>query len=124
MNIKSEILEAVKIKDFNCYIIRMDYIGDRPQYMPRRSWINGYVEIPKNHSLYKIMYYDDKFPNLKVHGGVTFSGKLKIDDESLELTTETDNWFIGFDTNHFTDNILIHDENYVLNQIKQLVEQI
>ena len=57
------------------------------------GWGNGYVVIPKGHPLFKMEYDEiDEEVNIRIHGGLTFSGPMKGHD-----------WVIGFDTAHLGD---------------------
>ena len=86
----------------------------------------GYVEIPKNHPLFKIYYIDKDFPDFDVHGGITYSGLNK-----------QNRWLIGFDCAHsgdyrpkLTNSIFIDDSSvyrnyeYVKIEVEYLVNQV
>lgn len=76
------------------------------------GWGNGYVGIPKWHPFYKKDYSElNKYIN--IHGGLTFSDFNE--DKSL--------WVIGFDTNHYNDNMYNFPYDFVLNETKYLREQ-
>lgn len=92
------------------------------------GWGNGYVAVPPEHPLWGKTYFDDDFPDLCVHGGVTFTepcvygeetaaSKIKIlsryvgrrclqlqQGEHLDGDIPDDWWLIGFDTDHWGDN--------------------
>lgn len=93
-----------------CYICRHSEIGH----------LNGYVIIPKDNVLYGANLFDN--PDIKVHGGVTFSGIMPINDFILEWHANTitmqeviygpniNEYCIGFDCAHYND--LIPDDPY------------
>lgn len=54
-----------------------------------------YVEIPKNHYLYKKHYGQDEIDNINCHGGITFSNKRNFGFG--------DKYYIGWDYNHYGD---------------------
>jgi hypothetical protein len=61
----------------------------------------GYVAIPSSHPLHKFYNEESNYPDLHVHGGVTFFDEPRFE----ELTNGhkcTDKW-IGFDAAHYND---------------------
>lgn len=56
----------------------------------------GYVGVRKNHVLYGKDYTDDGFPDIAVHGGITFS-------EGNVHEVDDGRWWIGWDYNHYGD---------------------
>lgn len=62
---------------------------------------NGYVGVSKGNTFYGKHYSKDEelFRNIRVHGGVTYSGKGFDKDFKKEY------WYIGFDTAHFGDEV-------------------
>lgn len=90
----------------------------------------GYVEIPKGHPYYRQGYdangdwitasEDDnhrhqiKFPSIRVHGGVTFSGEL--DEDGV--------YYWGFDCGHWGDTLAKCDERFVKQQIYDMAKQV
>ena len=91
--------------------------------------INGFVKIPEGHKLHGIDCDDDTFPNLNVHGGITFSLNYNL------KTKEKDEWWIGFDTSHNGDYMpyythfdgeeyrdMQYVEQEIINLINQLIE--
>ena len=106
----------------------------------------GYVGIMRDHSLYGVDYNDDKFNNIDVHGGLTFSDKCNQHDcESKGICHvvedgEDDNvWWLGFDCAHCKDycpyqifkydkiipeNYMYRNIHYVKNEIKNLARQL
>ncbi len=89
------------------------------------NWYCGYVKIPKNNNLYKLLYWRN-MPYLGlenetiesyfyVHGGITFAGRIP------ELNN---NWFLGFDCAHAGDNPMIQDADYTERECKELIDQI
>jgi hypothetical protein len=68
--------------------------------------INGYVAVNENSAYFKLPHYnnDNKVSdaqeiinNIKVHGGLTYSGNMNMADNS------TLKWCFGFDTAHWGD---------------------
>jgi hypothetical protein len=82
------------------------------------GWGNGYVVIPSTHPLFKENVDYDSFDELNVHGGVTYYNYIKNSDGVCEGLK------IGFDTSHYGDNSSNCSEQYVINEIKSLVEQL
>lgn len=73
------------------------------------EWYCGYVELPKGHVLYdKETEFDDVIQDIDVHGGVTF-----MKDH-----------VIGFDCNHYDDNIIVCNKEYVINEIHKMIDQL
>lgn len=108
---------VVKQEERDGYILTMILIDmDLPKKIKdmnpsmNQKWLNGYLTLPSGHVL-EGKRYDDT--NISVHGGITFSDKM----EGL------DGWTIGFDTNHFHDNIEICNEDYVWREIESMYEQ-
>lgn len=73
-------------------------------------WFNGYVILPKGHK-YRDVECDD-IP-IDCHGGLTFSGHGRYRT-----------WVIGFDCNHFGDNYLVQDADYVESECKSIIDQL
>ena len=74
-----------KSSGYRCVVLALD-LGHRC----------GYVEIPKKHPLYRKYYCHVN--NIKVHGGLTFSGQnYKVFNSR--------GWFLGFDCAHFRDGL-------------------
>ncbi len=59
---------------------------------PEVKILCGYVTIPSGHPLHGRSYTEDGYPNLEVHGGITYSG-----------FNEDKHWEIGFDCGHWQD---------------------
>lgn len=72
-------------------------------------WWCGYVEIPKDHKVDGVEYDDI---NIDCHGGLTYSRH------------EGDKWVIGFDCNHFDDNPIEQDEDYVKMECQKIIDQL
>lgn len=110
---------------------------------------NGYVAIPPTNK-YHGLSYSELYDIINVHGGLTYSepvinGKKTFTAE-IEYLPEyvgkrnyiltnakfiTDNteikddwWIFGFDTFHYGDNPTDHDENFVINETKNLMNQL
>ena len=72
------------------------------------GWGNGYVLIPKGHSLHVVDYNNihDLMSELYVNGGLTFSSLVteEWDKEKWNLeSTDIGAWCVGFDTCHYGD---------------------
>lgn len=83
--------------------------------MMAHGWGNGYVLIPKGHSLHGV-HYDDI--NVDVHGGLTFAAL--VEEETLshwpELSkNDVGKWMVGFDTAHYQDT----QENWPKEKVQQ-----
>lgn len=85
---------------YSCFIYRH----------PRKGHLCGYVDVPRNHPLYGIDHANEIFDmitgDIKVHGGVSFTGRLTNHYGNKELPDYLDDehdWLIGFDCNHAED---------------------
>lgn len=130
-----EFIEIGKYKNHRFAIIKIGY--DIPSI---NSHLNGYVEIlPSDKRYYKKSYltklcnqHNNEYCNhtpeaeLKVHGGITFSGNFKK-DKSVPSSLQNNFWY-GFDTAHASDdpNFGGHRKNkeYVENECKFLIDNI
>ena len=69
---------------------------------------NGYVAVPPEHPLYGKGDSAEEVEALDVHGGVTYTGKIKHLPYPSELLDHKeiprDWWVFGFDTCHYGDN--------------------
>jgi hypothetical protein len=78
----------LKINGFDCLIRKTKYnVNDNSSH-----WYCGYVIIPEENILCGHDYTDKEFPELDVHGGITYA------------RFEDDDWVIGFDCNHCQDS--------------------
>ena len=108
------------------------------------GWGNGYVAVPPEHPLHGVIYYDVRFPNIIVHGGVTFtepcvygertaaSGRKIAQSsvgkrcwqlqhgEPLDGEIPDDWWLIGFDTYHHDDNANNWPRERVIDEVTEL----
>ena len=75
-----------------------------------RGWGNEYVKLPKWHPYYEKNY--EEIP-INCYGGLTYSGL--DDDENY--------WVIGFDTNHYNDDIIIWSVDYVIKETHDIMLQ-
>lgn len=120
---------------YNCYtLIIENHLKRLPGYHLDFGWGQGYVLVPKDHPFYE-KHYDDI--DVYVHGGLTFSDKLDannflrwVDGQEIDGDITRDNfqnfdgyWIIGFDTNHFGDNLMMCSKNYVLREAESLLDQ-
>jgi len=88
----------------------------------------GYVGLPEEHQLHNKGYDEEGFPDLDIHGGITFADSFG----------EGNLWFLGFDCAHMGDQTMLggllpkkmrthetyKDMEYVTKQLKQLVDQL
>lgn len=99
-------------KNYEIYVLEIntelplfwDLTGNSPYY-------NGYIVIPKNSKFYGKNY---NFINskVKIHGGFTFTNF--VDDK----------YVVGFDTAHHFDDESTQNVEFVINELKQAVDQI
>jgi len=93
----------------------------------------GYVDLPDEHPVNDFEDYEDFWDaDIEVHGGITYSEDYLMDSENNK---RPGNW-IGFDCAHAGDlipayddmpagiNDTFRDEDYVRNELKNLVEQL
>ena len=98
-----------------------------PSFDPAlRGRYNGYVILGKNHPFDGAR---DIIGNYDVHGGITFTNKLKDFniDPYPELWAYADNWVVGFDTAHAGDNVNNWDLDKTVNEtikLSQLMNKI
>ena len=79
------------------------------------NWHCGYVEVKKEHPYFDVDY--ENLDNIECHGGLTYSGylfKKKLNDN---------NYYIGFDTNHF-DSFEANNLNSCIKECKNIIEQL
>jgi hypothetical protein len=74
------------------------------------GWGNGYVGLPSWHPYYGLS--KEEIP-VNIHGGLTYA----------QLDDETNLWIIGFDTNHFGDNMTHYDFKWVKKETEYLMNQ-
>lgn len=75
------------------------------------TWYNGYIVIP-NDCKYHDMDYDDINYEIDIHEGFTFSNFIENE------------YVIGFDTNHASDDERTQNVDFVLKELKNAVDQI
>ncbi len=76
-------------------------------------WYCGYVVIPEYSPLYGVDYQDLE-DDIRVHGGLTFSGRIE----------GVDGYLLGFDCNHACDGPHIQDVIYTRGECESLIDQI
>lgn len=97
--------KRTNLPDYKGYKNFMIYHDDGIMF----EWYCGYAELPEGHVLYgKDTVFDDTIQDIDVHGGVTF-----VKDH-----------VIGFDCNHFDDNIIVCNKDYVINEIHKMIDQL
>lgn len=75
------------------------------------AYFNGYIVIPKDSKFYE-KHFNDINEEIQIHGGFTFSDF--VDDK----------YKIGFDTAHFFDNETTQNVDFVLEELRNAVDQI
>lgn len=90
------------------------------------GWGNGYVLIPKEHSLYGKSTEELHKLGIIVHGGITFNAAItKNMIVNLELNEEDlEKWCVGFDTNHFDDDLTYWSKERVYEEAENLKNQL
>lgn len=85
-----------------------------------QDWWCGYVFVPDNHPL-KGIRYDEIWKNttddIECHGGLTYS-EYGLPQEASPT------WVIGFDCNHYDDNPIDKDEDYVRHECRNIIRQL
>lgn len=107
-------VETVKIyKGYKIYVVKITYEVPLFWYdmTDNRTYYNGYIVLPKNSKFYG-KEYDFINEEIEVHGGFTFSGF--VDNE----------YTIGFDTAHYFDNENTQNIDFVLEELRNAVDQI
>lgn len=98
------------------------------------GWGCGYVLLPFDHPFYGIDY---DHIDINVHGGLTFGCKFAVEnflewikdreicgDVTLDNFEKLNNyWIIGFDTNHYGDNLFQCSKDYVIFETNNMLEQ-
>ena len=74
-------------------------------------YYNGYIVIPKESKFYG-RNYNFISSEVKIHGGFTFADYVG------------DNYVIGFDTAHYFDDRTTQNVEFVINELRQAVDQI
>jgi len=133
-----------KIKLFNHYLNIMREEGNEDHWIYKGKYVCrlhrspyggswcGYVGVPLGHPIYEIdyNYIEDMYPDLNVHGGLTYS--------DFRHEWAKDNiWFVGFDTAHAFDINLMNlsfmymykdmtykDKIWVTNETNALAKQL
>lgn len=111
--------EIVLQREYRGYELIVRKISYEPREIPtslyprNNHWYCGYVVIPEYSPLYGVDY-DDLEDNIRVHGGLTYSGRID----------GIDGYLIGFDCNHAWDDPHIQDEIYTRGECESLIDQI
>lgn len=103
-------IKEFNYKGFDCFINRVGFY--KSQSVREAIDISGYVILPADHPL-NGEHYDDLNDIIDVHQGLTFSDN-----------GENNTWVIGFDCNHYGDGDKENTEEFVLSEIKRVVDQI
>jgi len=111
---KERYVKEYETKSYKGYDYKVKEIGFLidvvEKYQMNQYWFCGYVQIPKEHEFYN-KDYDDI--GIDCHGGLTYS--------SMENNNE---YWIGFDCNHYQDDPLINDYNYVEKECKKIIDSL
>lgn len=116
-------IKEFNYKGFDCFINRVGFyksqsvreainITGLDDFGMRNWWLCGYVILPADHPL-NGEHYDDINDVIDVHQGLTFSDN-----------GDNNTWVIGFDCNHYGDGDKENTEEFVLSEIKRVVDQI
>lgn len=108
-------------------IIENNWLDDSlfPSLKLPRGWGNGYVVVPKNHFAHGMRMFtiEDLFPDLSVHGGITYAGSaLNFLSKAPDLNIE--DWVFGFDTCHYGDSIESWPQEAVQKETDYLLVQL
>lgn len=125
------VFHAFTHSELACRILRPDWTGDTFDQIGKSknlqfNWC-GYVSIPATHKLYEIDHWDIEIA-IEVHGGLTYSRS------DLYFQPEKNVWWFGFDCGHMhdisrlegshADDAVYRDKNYVIQECKNLAEQL
>jgi len=86
------------------------------------GWGNGYVGVPSDHPWYG-KYYDSL--DVTIHGGLTYSDNFPPAQPEHASTEgmEKGYWWVGFDTMHYMDNLILCPRAYVEYETDSLYQQ-
>ena len=107
-------IETVKIyKGYKIYVLKITYEVPLFWYdmTDNRTYYNGYIVLPENSKFYG-KHYDFINKEIEIHGGFTFADFVENE------------YKIGFDTAHYFDNETTQNVDFVLNKLKNAVDQI
>lgn len=107
--VKSEIYKNYEIEVIK--IINNTFLFGLLNTNDNNAYFNGYIVLPKTSKFYE-KHFDDINEKIEIHGGFTFSDF--VDDK----------YKIGFDTIHYFDNENTQNVDFVLNELKNAVDQI
>lgn len=113
---QSEIVLQERYRGYELIVRKISYeTREMPAslYLRNDYWYCGYVVIPEYSPLYGVDY-DDLEGNIRVHGGLTYSGRID----------GVDGYLIGFDCNHAWDDPHVQDEIYTRGECESLIDQI
>ena len=82
-------------------------------------WHCGYVETSNRFEKYQGDYMNKVFGPIRVHGGLTWGGKLSEFGDNIPSV-----YGIGFDCNHINDSPYVQDVNYVRKECLSLIDQL
>ena len=109
---ESKIIKKENYKDYEIYILEIN--AELPvlwDLTRNTTYYNGYIVIPKSSKFYG-RGYNFISSEVKIHGGFTFADYV------------ANNYVIGFDTAHHFDDRSTQNVNFVMNELKQAVDQI
>lgn len=109
-----EVAPGLKTGLYRGYQIYIRHVRDFPTPRFPSGCYCGYVALPFTHPFYGEDYND--LDDIKVHGGLTFSGYLHH--------VAVDEYLLGFDCGHGGDDIKVQNEDYTLAECKKLVDQL
>ena len=93
------------------------------------GWGNGYVAIPKSHPIFNKLPKDYNEIDVDIHGGLTFGEEATFIDGEItpiigNVIIDKPYFVIGFDTVHFGDNMYKWTKEKVIEETKNLYDQI
>lgn len=107
-----------------------DYLNDLGY---EAGFANGYVAIPPEHPLYRLHYFFEPLCDIRVHGGLTYSGFMA---DCVDFTVSNDlqkvhfihkpavplddYWVVGFDTVHAGDSLNTWPKERVIAETENL----
>ncbi len=92
------------------------------KFLPH-GWGNGYLYLPKGHPWYGIDYdsFDYNSITTNIPWGFTYATEETIHYPGQLCWEDMDTyWVLGFDTMHYGNNIIDHDETWIDNTLASL----
>lgn len=109
---ESKIIKKEIYKDYEIYVLEIN--AELPvlwDLTRNTTYYNGYIVIPKDSKFYG-RGYNFISSKVNIHGGFTFADFV------------ANNYVIGFDTAHYFDDETTQNVEFVINELRQAVDQI